>query len=93
MNEKLRAINQSLTTRSKRNPTGMGASLGYVGAQMAGTPVDSPMSASMSELASGIKDETAIKTTAMMPVREERRQTLPSVRKTPWMIANMTRRE
>ena len=61
LNEKLRAINQSLTARSKRNPTGMGASLGYVGAQMAGTPVDSPMSASMSELASGIKDEAAIK--------------------------------
>lgn len=61
LNEKLRAINQSLTNRSKRNPTGMGASLGYVGAQMAGTPVDSPMSASMSELASGIKDEAAIK--------------------------------
>jgi len=61
LNEKLRAINQSLTARSKRNPTGMGASLGYAGAQMAGTPVDSPMSASMSELASGSKDEAAIK--------------------------------
>ena len=61
LNEKLRAINQSLTARSKRNPTGMGASLGYAGAQMAGTPVDSQMSASMSELASGSKDEAAIK--------------------------------
>ena len=53
LNEKLRAINQSLTTRSKRNPAGMGASLGYTGVQMAGTPVDSPMSASVSELAAG----------------------------------------
>ena len=53
LNEKLRAINQSLTSRSKRNPVGMGASLGYTGVQMAGTPVDSPMSTSMSELAEG----------------------------------------
>lgn len=53
LNEKLRAINQSLTSRSKRNPVGLGASLGYTGVQMAGTPVDSPMSASMSELAEG----------------------------------------
>jgi len=53
LNEKLRAINQSLTTRSKRNPAGMSASLGYTGVQMAGTPVDSPMSASVSELAAG----------------------------------------
>ena len=51
LNEKLRAINQSLTTRSKRNPAGMGAALGYTGAQMAETPVDSPMSASMDEAA------------------------------------------
>ena len=51
LNEKLRAINQSLTTRSKRNPAGMVAALGYTGAQMAETPVDSPMSASMDEAA------------------------------------------
>ena len=79
LNEKLRAINQSLTTRSKRNPAGMVAALGYTGAQMAETPVDSPMSASMDE---------AKRRKMEVRVTQERR-----CRMIPRMIANTTKRE